>query len=85
MGRIPYPSCTKVEGAWGIWAMTAAPTGVPRVVGTGRGMVATLGIWPLYLMGAGFLDLGRRAYRLYGEHGQLVGDPESLPESADAD
>jgi hypothetical protein len=70
---------------WSIWAMTGAPTGVPRVVSSGHGVVATLGIWPLYLMGAGFLDLGRRAYRLYGEHGAFTIVDSLVPEQQEVD
>lgn len=50
---------------WPVWALTGAPTGLPRVVADHHHVVATAGIWPAYLMVGGFAALARKARRLY--------------------
>jgi len=52
---------------WSIWALTGAPTGLPHATAVDHHVVATLGIWPLYLTIGGLADVARRARRLYVE------------------
>jgi len=44
-----------------------APTGLPHATAVDHHVVATLGIWPLYLTIGGLADVARRARRLYVE------------------
>lgn len=52
---------------WPVWALTGAPMGLPRVVADHHHVVATAGIWPVYLMVVGLADLARKARKLYTE------------------
>jgi hypothetical protein len=58
---------------WPIWALTGAPTGLPRATADHHHVVATLGIWPVYLMVGGLADVARRARRLYVERDWTAG------------
>jgi hypothetical protein len=52
---------------WPVWALTGAPMGLPRVVADHHHVMASAGIWPVYLMVGGLVDLARRARKLYTE------------------
>ena len=66
-----YRRATKWLGTtvvtWPVWALTGAPMGLPRVVADHHHVIATAGLWPVYLMVGGIADLATRARKLYAE------------------
>lgn len=50
---------------WPVWALTGAPTGLPRVVADHHHVVASAGIWPAFVMLGGLAGLAKRARRIY--------------------